>query len=472
MKYTVALFFALIPCLLFAQSYTLRQAFPSLPGFTRPVDLQYVPDGSNRLVVVQQLGLAYMFNNTPNVASRKVFIDLQDIVSQSGGELGFLGLAFHPNFTQNGYIYVNYTRGSGNGSDSAKSFIARFQVSGEAKDTVLLSSQKILLTFTQPYANHNGGWIAFGPDGYLYTSFGDGGSGGDPQNRAQNLNQLFGKILRIDVDQGDPYSIPSGNRFKPGEGRQEIYAYGLRNPWRCSFDRQTNKLWAGDVGQGAWEEVDTIINGGNYGWRVKEGYACFGTSGPCDSTGFQSPLGVYPHPGKGPTFTGVSITGGYVYRGNEVPSLVGKYIFADYNGKVFSLTYEGLSLAIMDSLTNLGQAITSFGLDQNNELYALSFVNGKIYEFTPEEGGVGQVPKQSLASINPNPASTTISITPNWAGTAEMTITDVVGKTMRHQLLDGATSHLINIESLPTGAYTVQITAQNATATTMLLIQR
>lgn len=472
MKHTLSALFLLSALTAHAQPYQLMPAFPNMPGFAAAVDLQYVPDGSNRLVLVQQLGLAYIFNNTPNVSTRKVFIDLRSRVSQTGGEMGFLGLAFHPNFSENGYIYVNFT---GTAGGVLKSFVSRFQATGQAKDTVLRESEKILLEMQQPYDNHNGGWIGFGPDGYLYTSFGDGGAGGDPQNRAQNKDVLLGKILRLDVNTGDPYGIPPSNPFASGGGKPEIYAYGLRNAWRCSFDPVTKTLWAGDVGQGNWEEIDTIINGGNYGWRVKEGYACFNPSSGCDSTGFQSPLCAYPHrANQGPRFHGVSVTGGYVYRGSAVPSLYGKYVFADLNAKVFTLTYEGLETAIMDSITRIpGASISSFGVDQNNELYVLRYVNNgsQIYKFVPEDGAVGSIAEAHLGSIYPNPASNILQVKLADVVAAQVTIADVTGKIVLTRDCTSADTS-IDIAHLVPGVYTATITVEGKSQTTKFVIQR
>jgi glucose/arabinose dehydrogenase len=448
MKHTLTFFIIFSSVIASAQPYQLEDAFPSLPAFTRGLDLQYVPDGSNRFVVVQQLGLAYIFQNTSAVSSRKVFLDLSNRVSQAGGELGFLGLAFHPNFSENGYIYVNFTTGAGTPSDSAKSYISRFQATGVTKDTILRSTEKVLLTFTQPYSNHNGGWIAFGPDGYLYTSFGDGGSGGDPQNRAQNKNQLFGKILRIDVNTGDPYSIPSTNPFASGGGRPEVFAYGLRNPWKCSFDPATKKLWAGDVGQGAWEEIDTIINGGNYGWRVKEGYSCFG-SPSCDSTGFQSPLWVYSHA------IGNSITGGYVYGGAGVPSLSGKYIYADYgSGKVWALTYEQQNVATNELLVDMPTAISSFGIDQNRELYIVSYNMTRIYKFVQELGvskAIDQVPK-----IDVNYSDRTFTISNFSIQDYSIQIFDMLGRKVQ-EFKPSYITNTCDLSSLMHGGYFITI---------------
>jgi len=448
-KLVLLLLIILISLRASAQSYQLKDAFPLLAPFTRGLDLQYVPDGSNRFVVVQQLGLVYLFQNNSLVSTPKVFLDLTNRVSQSGGELGFLGLAFHPNFSENGYIYVNFTSGAGTPSDSAKSFISRFQATGINKDTILRSSEKVLLTFTQPYSNHNGGWIGFGPDGYLYTSFGDGGSGGDPQNRAQNKNQLFGKILRLDINTGDPYSIPATNPFASGGGRPEVYAYGLRNAWRCSFDPVTGRMWAGDVGQGTWEEIDTIINGGNYGWHVKEGYSCFGSSSGCDSTGFQSPLWVYSH-----TNGNLSVTGGYVYAGADVPSLKGKYIYADYgSGRIWALTYEGQNLATNELLVDMPTAISSFGIDQNRELYVLTYNATRIYKFVPE-AGVSEASYQ-LPKININYVEGTLTVSDFSMQDYSIKIFDMLGRKVQEYEFSYSNSY--DLSSLLHGSYMITI---------------
>ena len=244
-----------------------QSQFPNLPTFLNPIEMVHAGDGSNRLFVVQQRGIIYVFQNDPNVSTRKIFLDISDRVSSSGGETGLLGLAFHPNYPDSGYFFVNYTNTI---SGQLKSFIARYSVSFSNPDSAVKSSGKILITVDQPYSNHNGGKLAFGKNGFLYAGLGDGGSGNDPGNRAQNLSTILGKILRLDVDHSENnlnYSIPKTNPFYQNASgyREEIFAFGIRNPWKFSFDDLTGTLWLGDVGQDTREEIDTVINGGNYG---------------------------------------------------------------------------------------------------------------------------------------------------------------------------------------------------------------
>lgn len=360
--------------------YRLQNAFPNLPVFNNPIELTHAGDGTNRLFIAQQRGVIFVFNNSPAVSIRDTFINLRNKVSQSGSETGLLGLAFHPDYENNRYFYVNYT------FDSATflwSRISRFTASISNPDTALPNTEQILITFQQPYSNHNGGKVAFGPDGFLYISFGDGGSSGDPFGNGQNRAVLLGKILRINVDSssnGNNYSIPSTNPYFGNilGYKQEIYAYGLRNVWKFSFDFPANRLYAGDVGQGTYEEIDIIENGKNYGWNKMEGFHCYGT---CDTTGkgFTRPIHEYNHD------SGASITGGYVYRGALQPELYGKYVYADYIvGKIWALNYDGINPTtntwLLDSTFNL----SSFGVDENNELYVcrLSTTAGRIFRIS------------------------------------------------------------------------------------------
>lgn len=349
--------------------YSLQNAFPNLT-FSSPVFLTHAGDNSDRVFVIEQAGRIKVFPNSENASMAKEFLNITDRVS-SGGEKGLLGLAFHPDYENNGYFYVNYT-------NATSTVIARFQVTSNP-DSADKNSEFQLLTFTQPYSNHNGGWIGFGPDGYLYFGQGDGGSGGDPENRAQNITTFLGKILRIDVDGGTPYSIPSTNPFFDSTNtniKKEIYAWGMRNPWRCSFDPVTGKLWCGDVGQGAWEEIDLIENGKNYGWRCYEGTHPYNTSG-CNYPEYINPIWEYGHSPE------CSITGGYVYGGPGVPELEGKYIYGDYcSSKIWALEYDGINPPANQYLLNVSGSLTSFGVDEQNELYITSF-NGNIYKFTP-----------------------------------------------------------------------------------------
>ncbi|HEY4675204.1 MAG TPA: PQQ-dependent sugar dehydrogenase [Candidatus Bathyarchaeia archaeon] len=361
------------------QQYQVEVAFPNL-SFQSPVGIYNAGDGSNRLFVVEQSGVIRVFSNSREVAAANVFLNISDRVL-FGGEQGLLGLAFHPNFSDNGYFYVDYVTGN-----PRRTVIARYSLTLGNPDMADGNSEQILLEIEQPFSNHKGGQIAFGPDGYLYIALGDGGSGGDPLSNGQNLSTLLGKILRIDVDapSGDlNYSIPSDNPFVDNtQGhREEIYAYGFRNPWRFSFDPQTGELWVGDVGQGRIEEIDIVENGKNYGWNIMEGSLCFNPPEGCNQTGLELPIWNYTHD------FGISITGGFVYRGSKLPELIGAYIYGDYgSGRIWALTYDG-SNAINTDILDTGLLIPSFGIDEENELYICAF-DGKIYQLSEQLAAV------------------------------------------------------------------------------------
>ena len=333
--------------------------------------MAYPSDGSNRLFVSSKDGRISVFENRSNVSSVKTFLDIRGAVYSSASETGLLGFAFDPAYRSNGYFYVHYNALSGS---TVQSVISRFKVSDSDRDAADSNSEKEILRFDQTGSNHNGGKIAFGRDGYLYVSFGDGGP---TPNYSQNRNNLFGSIIRINVKPSDdsvPYTIPSDNPFVGAGGgvREEIWAYGLRNPWRFSFDRRTGAMWAGDVGQDSWEEVNVIRRGGNYGWPIREGFECYIAS-TCISVGLEPPVAVYANtPGL---YTGdCSITGGYVYRGSRLSSLAGRYVFGDYcSGKIWALRGSTLELLVDSSLN-----IPSFGEDQSGELYILT-PGGALY---------------------------------------------------------------------------------------------
>ncbi len=325
-------------------------------GLNRPVDLQSAQDGSGRLFIIEKYGVIRIYQNGQLLD--QPFLNIDDRVNDSGNEMGLLGLAFHPNFEQNGWFYLNYT---GDGGDTR---ISRFQASGNTADP---ASEKVLMVVSQPFPNHNGGAVAFGPDGYLYLGLGDGGAAGDPFKNGQNQNTLLGAILRIDVNNGDPYSIPADNPFG-----NEVWAYGLRNPWRISFDRVTGDLWIGDVGQGRWEEIDYLPagspGGANFGWSVMEGGHDYDG---VFQDGMLLPVAEYSHD------FGCSVTGGYVYRGS-MPEWNGIYLYGDYcRGTVWGLI---LSNGQWQSqvLFEAGLRITSFGEDESGELYLLSD-DGSVY---------------------------------------------------------------------------------------------
>lgn len=365
--------------------FQLEPAFPNL-SFSRALDLQHPGDGSNRLFVVRQKGIIKVFDNNPAVFSAPIFLDLRNRVTNEHGEQGLLGLAFHPDFANNGFFYVYYTA-----ENPLRSIIARYEVDPSNPNQGDPNSELIVLEIAQPHHGHNGGQIAFGPDGFLYIALGDGKWGGDPEENGQNPETLHGSILRIDVDKvssvspdcgagpNASYTIPANNPLADGPGNNcdEIWAYGFRNPWRFSFDTATGALWAGDVGESNYEEIDLIQPGGNYGWNTMEGAHCFDPPTNCDQTGLELPIWEYEHSG---TFK--SVTGGYVYWGTSVPELRGQYIYADFiNGKIWALGYDGQQSTNTQLLnTNLG--ISSFGVDEHDELYLVNLF-GHIYRFTP-----------------------------------------------------------------------------------------
>jgi glucose/arabinose dehydrogenase len=358
------------------EKYKLSEAFENLT-FELPLELTSPDDGTDRIFVVEQKGVIKVFPNKGNAKVATKFLDIEQKVN-SGGEKGLLGLAFHPNYKSNGYIYVNYTRGK-----PLESVIARFKVSTANPNVVDPQSEQILLTYMQPYENHNGGKVAFGNDGFLYIAVGDGGSGGDPGNRAQNRKELLGKILRIDVNSPSgnlPYTIPTDNPFKNNkEGfREEIYSYGMRNPWRFSFDRTTGMLWAGDVGQNKIEEIDIIENGGNYGWHIMEADQCFG-SDTCNKAGLILPITSY----KQGSTTGNSVTGGYVCRDKSLPQLNGKYIYGDFvSGNIWALTYNNKKAVKNELISKLSGGLSSFGEDSKHGLYMIAYGTGKVYKLS------------------------------------------------------------------------------------------
>jgi glucose/arabinose dehydrogenase len=341
------------------QAITAIQLDPVLTGLTNPIYITNAHDGSNRLFVVEQGGSIKILLPDSTFVLPTPFLNIASRIV-SGGEQGLLGLAFHPQFSSNRRFFVDYTRQS----DGA-TVIAEYKASA-GDPNVADTTETVLLTIPQPFANHNGGMIEFGPDGYLYIGMGDGGDGNDPGNRAQNINNLLGKILRIDIDHPNgaiPYSSPPTNPFFGATpGLDEIYAVGMRNPWRWSFERGTGVLYCADVGQGAWEEIDTITLGGNYGWRVYEGNHCTNLD-PCNSITPIPPIAEYGHTGGR-----CSITGGYAYRGTIGSLPAGKYVFADFcTGEIFQLDGNTVTLVMDTSLS-----IASFGEDEAGEIYVVN----------------------------------------------------------------------------------------------------
>jgi glucose/arabinose dehydrogenase len=353
-------------------SLQVTDAYPNLT-FKQPLLVCTTAPKSSELYVVERTGKIKVFADGPAAASTQTFLDLSATIISGGQEQGLLGLAFHPDYAKNGYFYVNYTNKYG-------TVIAQYRRSSTNNLAADPESGTVLLTFAQPYANHNGGNLAFGPDGYLYIATGDGGSAGDPQNNAQNLTRFLGKILRIDVnhkDSGTEYAIPADNPYAGNRAgyRSEIYAYGLRNPWRFSFD-SAGRLWAGDVGQDAYEEIDIISKGGNYGWSAREGLHRYKNLSGIDPASLIDPIWEYKHkPDE-------CITGGYVYNGAQIPALRGAYIYGDYvSGRIWSLWIDDQQTAHNDLLIDTQLKIASFGLDIQGELL-IADLAGKIYRLT------------------------------------------------------------------------------------------
>jgi uncharacterized repeat protein (TIGR03806 family) len=358
------------------------RAFPNL-SFNSPIQLTNAGDGTDRVFVVEQRGVIRVFANNDAVGSAAVFLDIDNLV-RSGGERGLLGLAFDPNFAQNQKFYVYYTD---NGGDTV---VARYRaVAGTNRADP--NSGQVILQVSQPYGNHNGGMIAFGADDMLYIGMGDGGSGGDPQGHGQNRRTLLGSILRINPHNSATYTIPTDNPFvNTGGGvRGEIWAYGIRNPWRFSFDRTSGDLWVGDVGQNAVEEIDIIRRGGNYGWNVREGDRAYNGGAPASN--FDEPAYAYDQA------LGRSVIGGYVYHGSRVPGLQGIYVYGDYtSGRIWSLKYRNGQVEFNREVTSVNQ-LCAFGEDESGELYAVSH-GGNLYKFSPNGGSTTTFPDRLSAT--------------------------------------------------------------------------
>ncbi len=368
------------------------RAFAGL-SFSSPVAMIQPPNDASRWYVVEQEGRIQVFENDPEVETAGEFIDLTARVL-SEGEAGLLGMAFHPDFAANGRVFLNYTESAGG---QLRSVTSEF-TSADGGQSLDPGSERVLLTLNKTETNHNGGQLAFGPDGFLYIGVGDGGGSGDPDGNAQDPERLLGKMLRIDVDSqpgGAPYGVPGGPNGNPfsanplcnvdGTGSNacpEVFALGFRNPWRWSFDRDTGDLWVGDVGQGDWEEIDIVELGGNYGWNTREGAHCFEPATGCPTAGLIDPLAEYSHD------IGFSITGGYVYRGLQTTRVAGNYVFGDFGGMIGTLTPDGAGGFELEQLVEQGCApegasgplqISSFAEDLDGELYLLDYGRGQLH---------------------------------------------------------------------------------------------
>ena len=426
-----------------SQTVTL-QSFAT--GFTSPTEITH-PVNDARLFLVQQGGIIKIINANGTVNATP-FLTLTTATIITGSERGLLGLAFHPNYATNGYFYVNYTR-AGDGA----TVIARYTVSADPNvaDT---ASGTVILTVAQPYANHNGGNIKFGPDGYLYIGMGDGGATGDPENRAQNINENLGKILRIDVNSAFPYGIPPTNPYVGVAGNDEIWSIGMRNPWKFSFNRINGDLWIADVGQGLAEEIDHITSplpvGLNFGWRCFEGSLTYNSSsGTCPLyASTVAPVTQYGH-----SASRCSITGGYFYTGTMYPNFANKYFFADYcTAEIGYLTGNGSTITW--ALDSPG-VITTFGEDKNGELYAAG--GGTVYKIIDSSLGTNDFNKNGL-SFYPNPAKTEIFIKNSLEITlSKVKIYDLTGKLLLTKSLQNNDISAVNISSLSRGMYLITV---------------
>jgi len=451
----------------------LENAFPGL-SFARPVDLQFADDASNRLFVVEQNnGVVRVFENDPAATSSSVYLSVADRFSPGGNEEGLLGLAFHPDFESNSQVFVYYSA-----ANPRRSVVERFTADSSSQAQIDNGTGEVILEVAQPYSNHNGGQIRFGPDGYLYIALGDGGDAGDPQGNGQNPKTLLGSILRIDVDApdgGNNYGIPSDNPFADDTTgiRKEIFAYGLRNPWRFSFDAAGN-LWVGDVGQGRIEEVDIVTNGGNYGWRTMEGTSCYNPATGCDETGLIPPVHEYTHS------LGQAITGGFVYRGSRVPDLIGNYIFGDYgSGRIWRLPFDGQEVGAAVELMDTSLGIAAFGEDANGELYICAF-DGRLYHFTRDPMSITSSVETPIdVRVFPNPASGRVNFEVtglNLSGSS-VEVSDLLGRRVASVPLTVTSTGLravweVDDLRLPSGIYVYSVLTATGRASGTLVLAR
>jgi glucose/arabinose dehydrogenase len=442
MKTTLLWLLCLASGFSFSQTISLQQF---TTGFNDPVEITHA--GDTRLFVVQQSGQIRILNADGTINPTN-FLNVSSLIS-TGSERGLLGLAFHPQYATNGYFYINYTNTAGN------TVVARYTRSTANPNVADASSAQIVLTVNQPFSNHNGGCLRFGPDGYLYIGMGDGGSGGDPQNHAQNINSLLGKMLRIDVNNGSPYSNPSTNAFIGVDGADEIYATGLRNPWKFSFDRQTGDLWIADVGQGQIEEINKVAAGTaaglNFGWRCYEGNQTYNAT--CTTTGpYTMPVAQYNHSNGA-----CSITGGYVYRGTTYQNMQGKYFFADYcNNRIGYVGNTGGTVTFTNSFSG---NFTTFGEDINGELYIAGVNSGIVYKITDTSAGITDLTANSFA-VYPNPAKDVVLIRKSESGNypVQAQIYDISGKLVLEKPLADIEENAVTTATLPSGFYMMNIT--------------
>lgn len=442
MKTIFTFLFSLFALSSYCQTIAI-QTFAS--GFSSPIALEH-PPGDTRMFVVQQGGAIRIVNPNGTINPNN-FLTLTTSTIITGSERGLLGLAFHPNYATNGYFYVNYTR-AGDGA----TVIARYQVSANP-DLADATSGTVLLTVAQPYSNHNGGTIRFGTDGYLYIGMGDGGLGGDPENRSQNILENLGKILRIDVDSASPYGIPPTNPYVGIAGNDEIWAVGVRNPWKFSFDMQTNDLWLADVGQDNYEEVNYVAapvpTTLNFGWDCYEATHVYTAGCAVGTTTYTFPITEYTHS------VGCSITGGYVYRGSTYPNFAGKFFFGDYcTNKIGMVDTAGN--VTWSSTGFSGTGITTFGQDINGEIYVAGNGTGIISKVKDSSLGLASFGNTPL-QLFPNPASSEFYIKSSGLSyPASVNIYDITGKLLLNQNIIEET-HAVATSTLPSGLYMVSV---------------
>lgn len=452
------LLFSLMMMSFFGQSQTITlQSFAT--GFDSPVEITNA--GDSRLFVVQKGGLIRILNSNGTVNTTP-FLNLSSIIT-TNGERGLLGLAFHPNYGTNGYFFVNYTNLSGN------TVIARYSVNSINPD-IANTTGTILMTIAQPYSNHNGGSIKFGSDGYLYIGMGDGGSAGDPDNRAQNINDNLGKMLRIDVNStiAPYYTIPTTNPFVGVAGNDEIWAIGLRNPWKFSFNRLNGDLWIADVGQGAIEEINKIVNplpntGINFGWRCYEGNSTYNTSGCAPSSTMTFPFAQYARSGGA-----CSVTGGYFYTGSTYPNFQNKYFFTDYcDDKIRMVNSAGV---ITTTTSFSGNNFVTFGEDMNGELYIAGISSGTIYKIIDSSLSSSDFENNGF-SLYPNPAKESFTIKSSTSNLAtKIDVIDLTGKLLFTKELSANPENTIATSALSKGIYLISVETTNGTNYTTKLI--
>ena len=437
--------FLFLSTTVFAQ-ITYEKAFPNLT-FEKPVELLTPPDSSDRIFIIEQRGIIKVFPNNDTVTSTKDFLNIRS-KTNCCGERGLLSLAFHPNYKSNGLFYINYNINDG----KLKTIISEFKVSANDPDKADAGSERVIMNFEQDFSNHNGGQLLFGDDGYLYIGVGDGGSGGDPNNRAQDTSNILGNVLRIDIDNksnGKEYAIPADNPFLGKPGMDEIYSYGWRNPWRMSMDPLTKEIWVGDVGQNAIEEISLVKKGANMGWKIMEGDECYRSSN-CNQSGLEPPVYTYDQ-----TQGDRSVTGGFVYRGKKSVKMLGKYIYGDYvSGRIWMLEKNG-STVTNEFLFDMQGRVSSFGVDLSGELYMVDYnrnTNTGILRIKDTSVITSSIERENLVIKNifqPNPAEYYIDIQIPFKNGK---ILDVNGNIMRE-----FTHKRVDISFLPCGSYFIKL---------------